>query len=75
MSGTGTVRLTASVDDLQALANGLSTEQLIRVAEFLRTIEVHASNYGNRQMLLDVLGITANTTLNKFANDMALKSR
>lgn len=63
------------VQDLKSLAAALSTQQCIRVGEFLRTIEVHANNYGNRQMLVDVLGVTSNTALGKFANDIAVKSR
>jgi DNA polymerase-3 subunit delta' len=61
--------------DLRLLAAALSTEQCIRVGEFLRTIEVHANNYGNRQMLVDVLGVTSNAALAQFANDFPIKSR
>jgi DNA polymerase III delta' subunit len=63
------------VRDLQLLAASLSTQQCIRIGEFLRTIEVHANNYGNRQMLVDVLGVTSNAALGKFANDITVKSR
>jgi hypothetical protein len=50
---------------LTKLAGEIQTSQFIRIAEFLRTIEVHSNNYGNRQMLTDVLALTANATLSE----------
>jgi DNA polymerase-3 subunit delta' len=60
---------------LQALAKDLPAGQFVRMAEFLRTIEVHLNTYGNRQMLTDVLALTSNAMLGKIANDNASKSR
>jgi DNA polymerase-3 subunit delta' len=60
---------------LQKLAEEFSPEQFIRMAEFLRTIEVHLNNYGNRGMLTDVLALTSNAALAKIANDNVGKSR
>jgi hypothetical protein len=60
---------------LQALAKDLPTGQFVRMAEFLRTIEIHLNTYGNRQMLTDVLALTSNAALGKIANDNASKSR
>jgi len=57
------------------LASQLEAPQFIRIAEFLRTIEIHANKYGNRQMLTDVLAITSNLALGKLANDIPSKSR
>jgi DNA polymerase-3 subunit delta' len=60
---------------LKKLADDMAPPQFVRVAEFLRTIEVHLNNYGNRQMLTDVLALTANAVLDKIANDNTGKSR
>ena len=60
---------------LQALAKDLPAGQFVRMAEFLRTIEIHLNTYGNRQMLTDVLALTSNAALGKIANDNASKSR
>ncbi|HET9216404.1 MAG TPA: DNA polymerase III subunit delta' [Terriglobia bacterium] len=60
---------------LKKLGEDIPPTQFPRIAEFLRTIEVHLNNYGNRQMLTDVLALTSNTVLSKIANDNASKSR
>jgi len=60
---------------LRKLAENFSPAQLVRIAEFLRTIEVHLNNYGNRGMLTDVLALTSNASLAKIANDNMGKSR
>jgi len=60
---------------LKKLADDIPPAQFPRIAEFLRTMEVHLNNYGNRQMLTDVLALTSNTALDKIANDKARKSR
>jgi DNA polymerase III gamma/tau subunit len=60
---------------LKKLGDDISPAQFPRIAEFLRTIEVHLNNYGNRQMLTDVLALTSNETLSKIANDKGSKSR
>jgi len=60
---------------LRELADEFSPAQFVRVAEFLRTIEVHLNNYGNRTMLTDVLALTSNAALTKIANDNIGKSR
>ena len=48
---------------LTKLAGEIQTSQFIRIANFLRTIEIRSNNYGNRQMLTDVLALTANASL------------
>ena len=60
---------------LKKLGEDIPSTQFPRIAEFLRTVEVHLNNYGNRQMLTDVLALTSNTVLSKIANDNASKSR
>jgi DNA polymerase-3 subunit delta' len=60
---------------LRKLAEEFSSTQFVRIAEFLRTIEVHLNNYGNRVMLTDVLALTSNAALAKIANDNIRKSR
>jgi len=64
-----------TVEELQRLSDSLSTDQLFRVVQFLRTIEVFVHNYGNRQLLTDVLATTSNANLGKFAHDIPVKSR
>lgn len=49
--------------DLMRLAKSVSSERLIRISEFLRFIESSLKNYVNRQMLTDMLAITANETI------------
>jgi DNA polymerase III subunit delta' len=61
--------------ELSRLAGTVEPSQLVRIADFLRTIEVHANNYGNRQMLTDVLALTSNAFVGKFADDITRKSR
>jgi DNA polymerase-3 subunit delta' len=53
---------------LSQLANEIAPQQFLRIADFLRTIEIHLNNYGNRQMLTDVLALTANAGVAKWAN-------
>jgi DNA polymerase III gamma/tau subunit len=60
---------------LKKLSDDVQPQDFARIADFLRTIEVHLNNYGNRQMLTDVLAITSNTVLGKIANDNPSKSR
>jgi DNA polymerase-3 subunit delta' len=60
---------------LRKLAEDFSPVQFVRIADFLRTIEVHLNNYGNRGMLTDVLALTSNAALTKIANDNIGKSR
>jgi DNA polymerase-3 subunit delta' len=60
---------------LRKLASDLPEDQIPRMAEFLRTIEVYMNTYVNRQMLTDVLAITSNTALSKIAHDNPGKSR
>jgi len=61
--------------NLARLASEIEAPQLVRIADFLRTIEIHANNYGNRQMLTDMLALTSNTFVGKFADDIPGKSR
>lgn len=60
---------------LKKLAELMAADQLARIAESLRTIEIHLNNYGNRQMLTDALALTSNAALSKIANDNPVKSR
>jgi DNA polymerase-3 subunit delta' len=61
--------------ELSRLANELDSAQFVRIANFLRTIEIHSNNYGNRQMLTDVLALTTNAAIDKLAHDIPAKSR
>jgi len=49
-------------DRLTKLAARASVERLVKVAEFLRVIESSLKSHVNRQMLTDVLALTANET-------------
>lgn len=60
---------------LEKLAKDLPPAQFVRIAEFLRTIEIHLTTHGNRQMLTDVLALTSNAVAGKIANDNSAKSR
>jgi DNA polymerase III subunit delta' len=60
---------------LRKLAENLTTEQLSRTAEFLRTIEIYLNTHVNRQMLTDVLAVVSNAALGKIADDNPGKSR
>jgi len=48
------------VEDLKTLGARVSVERLVAVADFLRFIESSLKNYVNRQMLTDMLALTAN---------------
>jgi DNA polymerase-3 subunit delta' len=61
--------------ELVRLADEIPPAQFVRIADFLRTIEIHANNYGNRQMLTDVLALTSNAVVGKLADDIPAKSR
>jgi DNA polymerase-3 subunit delta' len=61
--------------ELARLAGEIPPAQFVRIADFLRTIEIHADNYGNRQMLTDVLALTSNAAVGKLADDIPAKSR
>jgi len=60
---------------LKKLAESLTTDQLSRTAEFLRTIEVYLRTHVNRQMLTDALAVASNVGVSKIANDNPGKSR
>ena len=60
---------------LRTLAQSLQTDQLARIGEFLRTIEVYSETHVNRQMMTDVLAVSSNATMSKIANDNPRKSR
>jgi DNA polymerase-3 subunit delta' len=49
-------------DRLQSLANRVPIERLLKMADFLRFIESSLRTHVNRQMLTDVLALTANET-------------
>lgn len=61
--------------ELSRLAGEITPAQFVRIVDFLRTIEIHSVNYGNRQMLTDVLALTASTAVGKLADDFPAKSR
>jgi DNA polymerase-3 subunit delta' len=52
---------------LTALSSKIPAERWIRIAEFLRVMESGARGYLNRQMLTDVLALTANETASGWA--------
>jgi hypothetical protein len=60
---------------LKKLAGELAPDQISRIAEFLRTLEVYLTTHVNRQMMTDVLAIASNGALAKIANDIHVKSR
>jgi DNA polymerase III delta' subunit len=60
---------------LEALTKKMPPERLIGLSEFLRLMENSLKNYVNRQMLTDVLALTANDTVAKILNDNGMKSR
>ena len=60
---------------LRKLAQSLQTDQLARIGEFLRTIEVYSDTHVNRQMMTDVLAVSSNAAMSKIANDNPRKSR
>jgi DNA polymerase III gamma/tau subunit len=47
-------------DRLSKLAANMSVQSLVRMSEFLRFIESNLKSHVNRQMLTDVLALTAN---------------
>jgi DNA polymerase III gamma/tau subunit len=49
-------------DRLEKLAGRVTAERLLKMADFLRFIESSLKTHVNRQMLTDVLAITANET-------------
>ena len=51
---------------LEKLGHSVSSDRLIRISEFLRTMETSLRNYVNRQMLTDVLALTANDEIAKY---------
>ena len=61
--------------ELTALAGDVAPGQFMRIADFLRTIEIHTNNYGNRQMLTDLLALTSNAVMGKLADDFPAESR
>jgi DNA polymerase III delta' subunit len=50
-------------DRLSGLAARISTDRLVRMGEFLRSIESNLKTHVNRQMLTDVLALTGNQTV------------
>ena len=49
-------------DRLKKIAGRVPTDRLLKMAEFLRFIESSLKSHVNRQMLTDVLVVTANQT-------------
>ena len=60
---------------LERLAGKLPSERLIAISEFLKTMESSLKNYANRQMLTDVLALTANDAVWKILHDNPGTSR
>jgi len=60
---------------LQKLADRTTADRIIRIADFLKTMETYLKSYVNRQMMTDVLALTANDTATKILNDNTAKSR
>jgi DNA polymerase-3 subunit delta' len=65
--------------DIQArlgkLAESISTETLIRLAEFLRLMEISLKTHVNRPMLTEVLALSGNVALSKILDDIPNRSR
>lgn len=53
------------VERLKKLATELTREQLLRISEFLYTMETDAKMYVNRQILTDVFALAANESFRK----------
>ena len=60
---------------LEKLSEIVSIERLVALGDFLRFIENSLKNYVNRQMLTDVLALTASETAEKILDDNPTKSR
>ena len=54
---------------LEKLTGGLPPGRVIETAEFLKSMESSLKNYANRQMLTDVLALTANDAVSKILHD------
>lgn len=62
-------------NDLSLLAAEIEPAQFVQIADFLRTIEIHSTTHGNRQLMTDVLALTSNAVVGKLAHDIPAKSR
>jgi DNA polymerase-3 subunit delta' len=60
---------------LQKLADRTTADRIIRIADFVKTMESYLKSYVNRQMMTDVLALTANDAASKILNDNIVKSR
>jgi DNA polymerase-3 subunit delta' len=60
---------------LARLASRFSSEQFIQISEFLLVMESSVKGHVNRQMLTDVLALTASEIVTKIAHDNSGKSR
>jgi DNA polymerase-3 subunit delta' len=60
---------------LETLSAELPIERLVALGECVRFIESAMKNYVNRQMLTDVLALTASASAEKILNDIPGKSR
>jgi DNA polymerase-3 subunit delta' len=54
---------------LESLAGRLPSDRLFQISEFLKSMESSLKNYANRQMLTDVLALTANDAVSKILHD------
>jgi DNA polymerase-3 subunit delta' len=62
-------------DRLSRIAARAGVERLIAMGEFLKFIENSMKNFVNRQMLTEMLALTANETMSKILNDNPRESR
>ena len=63
------------VDRLKKVAAGVPSERLLRIAGFLGFIESSLKSHVNRQMLTDMLALTANDSASKILHDFQNESR
>jgi DNA polymerase-3 subunit delta' len=60
---------------LESLSQSVATDRVMALADFTRVIEISMKNYVNRQMLADVLALTASSAVTQILNDNPAKSR
>ena len=60
---------------LEKIAEGVSSETLIRLSEFLGLMEKSLKTHVNRSMLTEVLALSGNLALSKILDDIPIRSR
>ncbi|HET9131193.1 MAG TPA: DNA polymerase III subunit delta' [Terriglobia bacterium] len=60
---------------LEKLVEQVTVETLIRLAEFLRLMELSLKTHVNRSMLTEVLALSGNLALSKILDDIPMRSR